>query len=384
MKKGIVMEINDGYLTLLTPDGEFLRARKQNQRYAIGEEIVFSPSHVPEKKQAISFRKRMMSLKSLAVAAIALIIFFGSFLSVYQTNKAYAYVSIDVNPSIELVLNKKMQVLKVTAFNQDGKKIVAHIGDWKKKKIAELTQLLLNEMKKQGYFKDHHLVVISTVRTDKKEANAEKILSENMKEIKTAVKEKDLELTVLNGTPEELEKAHQLGITTGKYKESEQPLKEKKQPSSRGEINGIKEAPKAEKDGTTAPAAASVPSSPAIQSEKANGEKRVLPSAPNASPGNGKVGKQENSNNDPQNPAVRAPGQVKKIDEPAKKAKDPVNEMFDKEIKHESENNRQEEKKADEQGKKTFQQPTKEQLNIQVELPDIQINRNDGERHDFD
>ncbi|MGG5253177.1 anti-sigma-I factor RsgI family protein [Neobacillus sp. SM06] len=361
MKKGIVMEINDGYLTLLTPDGEFLRARKQNQPYAIGEEIVFFPSRLPEKKQSIPFLKRMLSLKSLAAVAIALIIFFGSFLSVSQNNKAYAYVSIDVNPSIELVLNKKMQVLKVTAFNQDGKKIVARIGDWKKKKIADLTQLLLSEMKKQGYLNEHHLVVISTVRTDKKEENAEKILSENLKEIKTIIKENHLELSVLNGTPKELEKAHQLGITTGKYKESQQQSKEKKQPSSHGEMNGVKEeSPKAEKNETATPKAASVPSTPAKQPKEATRGKKVTPPASQASPaaitsgGSKEQGKKEDSANYPQPPVFRAPGQVKKIEEPVEKAKDVVKEKLDKEIKHEFENNSQNEIKAEEQEKKHF------------------------------
>jgi hypothetical protein len=41
MKKGIVMEIDESCLTLLTPEGEFLHARRQNQPYAIGEEIHF-------------------------------------------------------------------------------------------------------------------------------------------------------------------------------------------------------------------------------------------------------------------------------------------------------------------------------------------------------
>ena len=43
MKKGIVMEIDDAFLTLLTPEGEFLHARRQNQPYLIGEEIHFFP-----------------------------------------------------------------------------------------------------------------------------------------------------------------------------------------------------------------------------------------------------------------------------------------------------------------------------------------------------
>ncbi|HJV16480.1 MAG TPA: hypothetical protein VJ546_03695, partial [Bacillales bacterium] len=36
---------------------------------------------------------------------------------------------------------------------------------------------------------------------------------------KEEIEEKDLELTVVNGTEKDMEKAHHLGITTGKYKE---------------------------------------------------------------------------------------------------------------------------------------------------------------------
>lgn len=41
MRKGVILEINDLYLTLLTPEGEFLRARKLQQDYQVGEEIHF-------------------------------------------------------------------------------------------------------------------------------------------------------------------------------------------------------------------------------------------------------------------------------------------------------------------------------------------------------
>lgn len=41
MKKGIIMEMDDSYLTLLTPDGEFCRAHKQDLPYTVGDEIHF-------------------------------------------------------------------------------------------------------------------------------------------------------------------------------------------------------------------------------------------------------------------------------------------------------------------------------------------------------
>ncbi|MCQ6279867.1 anti-sigma factor domain-containing protein [Bacillus sp. EB600] len=225
MKKGIVMEVNDSLLTLLTPDGQFLQARKQDHPYAVGEEILFTP--VSKKKSAPENRFR--GVKQLSIAAVAaLFLFLGSLIPEYQNNKAYAYMSIDVNPSIELGINKQMEVVKVTAFNSDGEKIISHIGDWKKMDVTDFAQIILKEIKKEGYLNEKHSMVISTVRTENTEEKIEKQLTKNMGEIKEMAIENNLQVTVINGTEKEMEKAHQLGITTGKYKEAKiQSLKKK-------------------------------------------------------------------------------------------------------------------------------------------------------------
>jgi hypothetical protein len=218
MKKGIVMEIDDAHLTLLTPEGEFLHALNRNQSYSIGEEIHFFPIEEIKRNSHFSIIK-LVKMKSLVSVFAVLIVILGSFIPMYQANKAYAYMSIDVNPSIELGVNKKMQVVKISAFNNEGKKILSHINEWKKEGVLQLTQTILNEMKEQGYFREHHEVIISTVRTEKTEKRTEEKLTNNLHEIKEVVKEKHLQPTMLTGTKKDMEKAHHLGITTGKYQE---------------------------------------------------------------------------------------------------------------------------------------------------------------------
>lgn len=215
MKKGIVMEINDHSMTLLTPDGQFLQANRHGHSCSIGEEILFTPI---SQKQLF---RRFLGMKQLAVAAAALFLILGSLIPVYESNKAYAYMSIDVNPSIELGINKQMEVVKLTAYNSDGKKIISHLGDWKKKNVTDLTQKILNAMRNEGYLINHHTMVISTVRTENPEEKTEQELNKDMGKIKELATENHLHVTVLNGTENEMEKAHQLGMTTGKYKESE-------------------------------------------------------------------------------------------------------------------------------------------------------------------
>lgn len=219
MKKGIVMEIDDAFLTLLTPEGEFLHARRQNQPYLIGEEIHFFPLEIVKtnKNNAVI---NILKLKPVWALMAALFIFLGSFFPIYQNNKAYAYMSIDVNPSIELAINKKMQVVEITGYNKEGKQIISHLNKWKKKDVSKVAQTILAEMKEEGFFKTQEHVIISTVRTKESEDKIEKKLQENIEEIKESVNKEKLELTVLKGSKSEMEKAHDLGITTGKYQDN--------------------------------------------------------------------------------------------------------------------------------------------------------------------
>jgi hypothetical protein len=129
-------------------------------------------------------------------------------------------MSIDVNPSIELGVNKNMQVVELKGYNPEGKKVISQINHWKKQEACDLTKTILDEMKKEGYLKDHQQVILTTVRANQKEKSAEEKLSENIKEIKDTANKEHLALKVQNGTEQDREKAHKLGITTGKYQES--------------------------------------------------------------------------------------------------------------------------------------------------------------------
>ncbi|PGY10993.1 anti-sigma factor domain-containing protein [Bacillus sp. AFS031507] len=220
MKKGVVMEIDDAFLTLLTPEGEFLHAKRQNQPYAIGEEIHFFPIESVKTTNHFNTLKNVFKLKPVWALMAALFIFLGSFFPMYQNNKAYAYMSIDVNPSIELSINKKMQVVEVTGYNKEGKEIISQLNKWEKEDVSKVAQTILAEMKKEGYLNTKENIIISTVRTKEAEVKIDKKLQENIDEIKASVNKQKLGITVLKATKSEWKKAHKLGITTGKYKKN--------------------------------------------------------------------------------------------------------------------------------------------------------------------
>ncbi|MGJ7910441.1 anti-sigma factor domain-containing protein [Neobacillus sp. LXY-1] len=270
MKKGIVMEIDEAFLTLLTPDGEFLRTKKLEQPYSIGEEIYFFPLEQTADAKALKVN-RFFKAKPIWLSAAALLVFLSTFIPFYQNNKAYAYMSIDVNPSIELGLNKKMQVVELTGFNKEGKQVISHLKDWKKVDVSSLTEKILTEIKKEGYLKKNNHIIISTVRMEHPETEVEKRLQDNIKEIKTAVNDEEVNLTYVSGTEKELEKAHKLGITAGKLqvKDSEKTKdKENSNINKRNENTNIKKK-------NSVPSSTNQTDSPGEKNKKQSGQIKV-------------------------------------------------------------------------------------------------------------
>ncbi|MEC1524736.1 anti-sigma factor domain-containing protein [Neobacillus niacini] len=210
------MEVNDPYVTFLTSEGEFLRARKLDRVYSIGEEIDFFPvTDYLQSTPTASF-KNFFTLKKGWIALAVLLISVGSFIPVYQSNKAYAYMSIDTSTSIEMGLNKDMQVVELKGFNKEAEKIISKI-DWKKMDVSELTTMILTELKEDGYITQAEPVLISTVKTDKLKENGLVKLEENIKQIKETVDKNIIEVNMYTSTQEEVEKAQDSGVPVGLY-----------------------------------------------------------------------------------------------------------------------------------------------------------------------
>ncbi|CAM3681101.1 hypothetical protein [Mesobacillus zeae] len=221
MRKGIILEVNDLYVTLLTPEGEFMRTRKLRQDYPLGGEIQFFPMELgknSKREKAMSFLKMLSNGKAGAlIAAVILLLAFS--VPLYQSGHVYAYMSIDVNPSVEMGLNEKLEVINIKAYNKDGEAILSGLKGWKKQDASTVANLVLTEIKEQGYMKKNKDVLIAAVPTE--DGKPGKKLQTALKEIKAATEDENIEVTVLSATEKERKMAKQQGLTPGLYKEKQ-------------------------------------------------------------------------------------------------------------------------------------------------------------------
>lgn len=216
------MEINERFLTLLTPEGEFLRAAKLNRQYEIGQEIEFYPLSADSTNHRSLF-SIFSSFKAKAVIAAALMIMLVSstVFTFNGNNEVYAYMSIDINPSIELAINEKFQVIDILPYNEEGEQIVKHIHDWKKKNIQVITGQIIEEIKNQGYARENYEIVIATVNTRKENKELEAKWDEEITEIKENIQKEKLDVKVMDASTNDRKEAKEKGLSIGSYKETQ-------------------------------------------------------------------------------------------------------------------------------------------------------------------
>lgn len=117
------------------------------------------------------YGRRSRLAPRLAMAAVLLIVALSGF-GYFRYFTPAAYVDLDVNPSIGLVLNRAGDVLSAGAYNAEGEAMLQRV-DVRRLPYDEAVQLLLAEMISQGYLQQERLVSATVQATD---SNAEQKL----------------------------------------------------------------------------------------------------------------------------------------------------------------------------------------------------------------
>lgn len=110
--------------------------------------------------------KRRTGFRKLAAAfAFAAVIFLAGLFSfnLYFTERAY--IDIDVNPSIELKINRFNRVIAVRAYNSEGESVVG-AADVVHKTYNEALDALTGKMAEMGYIKDTSLLTATVQMAD--------------------------------------------------------------------------------------------------------------------------------------------------------------------------------------------------------------------------
>lgn len=203
--KAVVVELNKGKATVLSDDG--CVATIKNNNYEIGQVIQMS-------SPKIGLNKKISVIAASAAAFVLLGIGGWAYAS------PYTYVSVDVNPSIEFMVNRFDRVLSVKAVNDDGEELLNNISleDLKNKTIYDALAKSVAQISESGYF-DGDIEGGIVITTSSENADrAEELANELAQTVEEEITENGNEVIVeaFSVGLERVEEAKKLGVTPGK------------------------------------------------------------------------------------------------------------------------------------------------------------------------
>ena len=156
------------------------------------------------------------------VAACLAVMLLGGGLFYQQVNAVASVVSLDVNPSIELKVNRSEKVLVCTPLNEDAKAILADMGsgaDLKGAKLDVAVNAIVGSLVRNGYLDSISSAIMISVE-DKDAARAEKLQRELTSAVDDVLQTSEAKASVLTQTLTQdaarEQQARENNISTGK------------------------------------------------------------------------------------------------------------------------------------------------------------------------
>lgn len=163
-------------------------------------------------------KRRTKIIMGFASCFILLICFLGGWFVQYRVPDSVIYL--DVNPSIELVVNKQNHILSVKALNEDAKEIIGG-KDYTNDDLTSTVNDILSSMINHGYLSpDKNIIMVSVENEDIKKADNLAIVLDKL--IRDGVSSQEISPRILRQTFTKDEAASALAekynVSVGKIK----------------------------------------------------------------------------------------------------------------------------------------------------------------------
>jgi len=222
VEKAILLEMEGGRAVVLTPQGEFRRIPVPPGTWEIGDEVTLQQT-----RPAIPwFRWRWAPS---AVAAVLLVLLMPLGYQSWALAQPFAIITLDINPSVQLTVNERDEVIKVEGLNSDGNAIVSGV-DWKRHPVGEVLETLTAKAVEAGKLNPadaESVVLVAVAPANHKElttTQSEKLVAATRQGVDSALakeaRKKNVEaktqVAVLKATAAERDDASKEGLDVGK------------------------------------------------------------------------------------------------------------------------------------------------------------------------
>ncbi len=215
---GSILELNTNYATVMTDSCDFVTIHPQPDMF-VGQQIKFKESDI---KKSNKYHVKYFALAaSVFVIGLCSIIFF----RFSNLTPVLAYIDVDINPSIELTIDKDAEVIDIKALNEDAQIVLKDLN-LMDLQIKEAITEVVTVSKELGYLNNNkgNTVLISASleedTNDKQNASSLKALDEVLTDISSiniSAENKSIKPEIIKVTPNSRKAAIEKGLSMGRY-----------------------------------------------------------------------------------------------------------------------------------------------------------------------
>lgn len=200
------MGSTNNWTVVLTSDGEFIKIPFQPD-HREGIEITVLSSGLEQSERQRQKRGRLL-LRGTAIIAACLLVFLTA-IPFFGQSQSYAAVTIEINPSVELSVDKEGKVIQVDSLTEAGEKLLSEIA-WKNKTLPVVTLNIIQQAQLMGYLSERRRVLITTTYLrDERPENIRQMLAENVS------LDQELTVVLIEGDAKYREEAREKQISLG-------------------------------------------------------------------------------------------------------------------------------------------------------------------------
>ncbi|MFU0788705.1 MAG: anti-sigma factor domain-containing protein [Virgibacillus proomii] len=174
MKRGIIMEQHRNYMIVLTRDGAFYKAIPI-EGGKVGSEVAFKPFPIYKRSMLAFWGSDRIFLRFFIFISIILLFVFPFYFAV-EKHKTFAYVGIDINPSIEFGVNEDFSVQSIRTINDEAELVVAELSEYKNKQLKEVVQMFIDKTEETGLINNKRQMLVGVSLLE----NADNRIVDNM------------------------------------------------------------------------------------------------------------------------------------------------------------------------------------------------------------
>ncbi|WP_155966695.1 anti-sigma-I factor RsgI family protein [Paenisporosarcina sp. TG-14] len=220
-QKGIVFETKATYSIFLTSDGLFIKGVPICSSVQVGQEASFRP-YQKVKNLKMAFKTKWTT-PMFAIAATIILLFF---VLLPSQSTVSAFVQIDINPSIELGINKKGNVYLFNGLNEDGVALKRDISFWKGKPLSWVMLQIINQS--QSMEENEKINITAIYQNGVDQEILEKVIETAVSTSTSQILTKKNAVKVINASTSDREIAKIEGISVRQYHAELEVEKEKK------------------------------------------------------------------------------------------------------------------------------------------------------------